>query len=176
MRLLDRLADTPAIVMSGLGEALSQTSPARALFGDERTLPGLSRIAAYRWSTNPSSRDAYPPEDHATQSRILAADLRAAYGTHGPSSVVGSVVDALLTESREFADLWARHDVTTPHSYEKRLQHPEVGLMTLHCQILHDHQQGQSLIVFTALPGSDSQQKLDLLAVLGSERFAPEPH
>ncbi|WP_432837824.1 hypothetical protein [Dactylosporangium sp. CA-092794] len=65
--------------------------------------------------------------------------------------------------------------MTTPHSYEKRLHNPEVGLMTLHCQILHDHQQGQSLIVFTAVPGSDSQQQLDLLAVLGNERFAPKP-
>ncbi|GAA5165638.1 MULTISPECIES: helix-turn-helix transcriptional regulator [Amycolatopsis] len=174
MRLLDRLSDTPVVVMSGLGETLLQTSPARALFGDERTLTGLSRIAAYRWFTDPSSRSAYLPEDHAVQSGILTADLRAAYGTHGPSSIVGSVVDALLAESPEFAGLWAKHDVTTPHSYEKRLQHPEVGLMSLHCQILHDHQQGQSLIVFTALPGSDSQQKLDLLAVLGSERFAPE--
>ncbi|MCO5996244.1 MmyB family transcriptional regulator [Actinoallomurus rhizosphaericola] len=137
---------------------------------------GQSRIAAYRWFTDPSARDAYPPEDHARQSGILTADLRAAYGALGPSSVVGSVVDALLIESGEFADLWAKHDVTTAHSYEKRLQHPEVGLMTLHCQILHDHQQGQSLIVFTALPGSDSQQKLDLLAVLGGQRFAPEPH
>jgi len=172
MRLLDRLSDTPAVVMSGLGQILLQTSPARALFGDERLLTGLGRIAAYRWFTDPSSREAYPAEDHETQSRILAADLRAAYSTHGPSSVVGSVVEALLAESGEFARLWAKHDVTAPYSYEKRLQSPLVGLMTLHCQILHDHQQGQALVVFTASPGSDSQHKLGLLAVLGTQRFA----
>lgn len=176
MRLLDRLSDTPAVVMSGLGQILLQTPPSRALFGDERPLTGLARFAAYQWFTRPSSRDAYLPENHAMQSGILTADLRAAYGTFGPSSAAGAVVDALLGASDEFAALWAKHDVTTPHSYEKRLRHPEVGLMILHCQILHDHQQGQSLLVLTAVPGSDSQQKLDLLAVLGSERFAPGPH
>ncbi len=176
MRLMDRLRDTPALVMNGLGEVLLQTPTARALFGDERTLTGLPRNTAYRWFTDRAARDAYLPEDWPAQSQILTADLRAAYGTYGPSSFVGTVVDALLVKSSEFADLWANHDVTAPHSYEKRLRSAEVGVMTLHCQILHDHQQGQSLVVFSAAPGSDSQQKLDLLAVLGSERFvAPEP-
>jgi hypothetical protein len=32
------------------------------------------------------------------------------------------------------------------------LRHPEVGLLTLHCQVLLDPDQSQSLLVYTATP------------------------
>lgn len=174
MRLLDRLPDTPAGVLSGFGDVLLQTNAARALFGNETTLTGLSRNVAYRWFTDPVARDPYPADTRDEQSRLLTADLRSAFAKHGSSSRAGTVVAALLAESPEFAELWSRHDVATIQPHEKRLQHPEVGEMTLHCQMLHDHEQGQTLILFTATPGSDSYQKLELLSVIGNERLHPE--
>jgi len=45
--------------------------------------------------------------------------------------------------------------------------------MTLQCQLLHDLDQGQSLLVFTATPGSESYEKLQLLAVIGNQRISP---
>ena len=127
MRVLDRLQDTPAQVISQLGEILLQTAPARALFGDERQLTGMSRSIVYRWFTDPAARDVYPSEDHPAHSRNFTADLRTAYAKYGQTSRVGAIVDALLDESPEFADLWATHEVNSEHSYEKRLQNPEVG-------------------------------------------------
>ena len=53
MRVLDRLADTPAQVMNGVGETLVQTPPAAALFGDETLRTGLARGMVYRWFTEP---------------------------------------------------------------------------------------------------------------------------
>ena len=41
----------------------------------------------------------------------------------------------------------------------------------LHCQTLLDPDQDQSLLVFTATPGTQDAEKLDLLTVLGSDRF-----
>ena len=79
MRVLDRLADTPAQVMSGVGETLVQTPPAVALFGDETLRTGLSRAVVYRWFTEPESRRVYPEEDHPLRGRAFTADLRAAY-------------------------------------------------------------------------------------------------
>ena len=78
MRVLDRLADTPAQVMNGIGETLVQTPPAVALFGDETLRTGLSRAVVYRWFTDPESRRAYPEEDHPLHARAFVADLRAA--------------------------------------------------------------------------------------------------
>jgi transcription regulator MmyB-like protein len=46
------------------------------------------------------------------------------------------------------------------------LLHPQVGLLDLHCQQLLDPDQVQSLIVYTATPGSETHQKLELLAVI----------
>jgi transcriptional regulator with XRE-family HTH domain len=173
MRVLDRLQDTPAMVLSELGETLLQTPASRAIFGDETGLTGMSRSVVYRWFTDPASRNVYPSDDHPTHSRNFTADLRTAYAKYGASSRAGTIVTALLDESPEFAELWAAHEVGSVHSYEKRLQHVEVGVMTLQCQLLHDLDQGQSLLVFTATPGSESYEKLQLLAVIGNQRISP---
>lgn len=167
MRVLDRLQDTPAQIMTELGETLVQTPPARTIFGDETQHTGMARSAIYRWFTDPSSRHAYPSEDHDTHSRNFTAGTRAVYAKHGARSPAGAIVEALLAESREFASLWSAHEVSDAHGYEKRLQHPEVGIMTVQCQRLLDPEQNQSLLVFTATPGTESYDKLQLLAVLG---------
>jgi hypothetical protein len=57
---------------------------------------------------------------------------------------------------------------------EKRLQHPEVGILDLACQVLVDPDQGQTLLVLTAQPGTDSYDRLRLLAVIGTQRMALE--
>ena len=169
MRIIDRLADTPAQVMTGLGETLAQTGPARALFGDETRYQGLMRSVGYRWFMAPESREVYPTDDHPTHARAFTADLRSAYATHGPTSFAGTIVEALLDESPEFAQIWDDHEIRTSHAREKRLQHPEVGVMTLQCQVLQDPEQGHGLLVLTATPGTEDHAKLQLLSVIGTQ-------
>ena len=53
----------------------------------------------------------------------------------------------------------------------KRFRHPEVGRIDLFCQTLLDPDQAQSLLIFTATPGSESYEKLALLSVLGTDAF-----
>ncbi|MWC00348.1 helix-turn-helix transcriptional regulator [Agromyces seonyuensis] len=172
MRILDRLADTPAQVMTGLGETLAQTAAARALFGDETRFEGFARSVGYRWFTDASARDVYPAEDHPLHSRAFTADIRSYLATQGPDSRAAAIVDALLAESPEFAELWAEHEVRSVHPREKRLQHPEVGIMHLQCQFLIDPEQGQTLLVLTAAPGSESADRLRLLTVIGTQDLA----
>jgi len=176
MRILDRLADTPAQVMTELGETLIQTPAARVLFGDETRFTGPMRSVGYRWFMDPHARDAYLPEDHERLSRTFAAGIRAVLATHGPHSPAAALVDALLAGSPEFAALWETHEVgSAAHALEKRVWHPEVGVIELQCQTLVDPSLGQTLLVYTATPGSESQEKLRLLAVIGSQRFADAP-
>jgi len=172
MRILDRLADTPAQVMTELGETLVQTPAARALFGDETRHLGLMRSIAYRWFTDPETRNVYPTEDHPDHSRAFTAEIRATFAKHGPNSRAAAIVDALLTESPEFARIWEAHEVPSTHGREKRLQHPEVGVMELQCQILCDPDQGHSLLVLTATPGTDDYDKLQLLSIIGAQHLA----
>ncbi|MDO9175375.1 MAG: transcriptional regulator, partial [Actinomycetota bacterium] len=76
-------------------------------------------------------------------------------------------------ESAEFAQIWRAHEVGHAPDREKRLQHPEVGIMTVQCQRLLDPDQNQALLVFTATPGTESYEKLQLLSVIGTSLTTP---
>ena len=167
MRILDRLADTPAQVMTDLGETLVQTPAARALFGDETRFTGHARSVVHRWFTDPVAREHYPVEDHAALSRSFTADARAVLAKQGPGSRAAALVDDMLARSEEFADIWRDHEVRVTHAKHKRLQHPEVGVMDLACQVMVDPATGHALLVLTAAPGTESYEKLALLSVLG---------
>ncbi|MET7683651.1 helix-turn-helix transcriptional regulator [Streptomyces sp. NPDC005423] len=167
MRIIERLSDTPALVMSRFNETLLQTRPAVALLGDYTRFSGMSRYLVYRWFTDPAQRDLYPVEDHALRGRVFTVDLRAAY-TADPQGRAGEIVAALLEVSAEFAEVWQLHEVDVTHHNElKRYRHPELGDLELYCQRLVDPDQAQELLVFSATPGSPSHGKLQLLCAAG---------
>lgn len=172
MRVLDRLGDTPAQIMTGLGETLVQTPLAAALLGDQTHLVGWERSNVYRWYTDHDSRLIYPEEDHEAHGRVFTAQLRRIATEHGPDSRAAALVQTLMQLSPEFMAVWSAHEVGLGFTEQKRFSHPEVGELTLHCQLLLDPDQSQSLLVFTATPGSESQEKLQLLAVIGNQRLA----
>lgn len=175
LRVLDRLSDTPALILSNLGETLVQNRMAEALFGDKSRYTGLARSEIYRWFTDPGERLRYPEDDRDRQSRAQVANLRAAYGSMGPRSRAGELVRALTKASPEFAGLWGRHEVAKRFEDHKILLHPELGAIEVDCQVLFTEDQSQALLVLTAPPRSEGYEKLQLLAVLGQERFAAAP-
>jgi transcriptional regulator with XRE-family HTH domain len=168
MRILDGLADVPAQVENVLGVTLRQTRLAAALLGDETAYTGPERARVYRWFTDPRSRDRIPEEDHDRHGRTLTARLAAVHAQTGQTSPAGELAAGLRGRSPEFARLWDEHPVLGPYCEPKRLNHPEVGLVELHGQTLLDPDQYQALTVFTAVPGTESAERLRLLAVVGS--------
>ncbi|GAC67473.1 helix-turn-helix transcriptional regulator [Gordonia soli] len=167
MRILDRLADTPAMVVNSAGETLIQNPLAVALVGLETEFTGYRRSIAYRWYLDPTTRERFPAEDHDLHTRAHTARLRAAVTRDGPRSRAAEISDALLRESPEFAELWQRHDVATRLTDQrKRIQHPQLGLIEVFCQILADPDTSQTLLVYTATPGSESHEKLAMLSAV----------
>jgi transcriptional regulator with XRE-family HTH domain len=162
LRVLDRLDDTPALILSNLGETLVQNRMADALFGDKSGFAGLARSEIYRWFTHPAER----------LRRAQVANLRAAYGSMGRRSRAGELVRTLQKASPEFAELWARHEVAKRFEDHKTLIHPQLGAIELDCQVLFTEDQSQALLVLTASPRTEGYEKLQLLAVLGHEHFA----
>jgi transcriptional regulator with XRE-family HTH domain len=166
LRIFDRLADTPAEVVTELGETLRQTPLGVALVGDLTRYTGPARSLGYRWFTDPAVREIYPAEDHPFLSRLWASGLRELVGVRGPDSRAAHYVELLMAESAEFREVWALHEVGVRPGATKRYRHPEVGLLELTCQTLLDPDQSHRLLVYTAAPGSESYEKLQLLSVV----------
>ncbi|GGF21527.1 helix-turn-helix transcriptional regulator [Subtercola lobariae] len=171
MRVLDRLDDTPAQIMSNLGETLVQTPLAVALLGEQTHFAGASRINVYRWFTDPSSREMYEPDDFELHGRVFAAQFRQVVAQQGPGSQAAALAESLLQQSDEFAAVWHDHEIGLVYTEQKRFVNPEVGPMLLHCQLLLDPDQQQSLLVITATPGTESYERLQLLSVIGSQKL-----
>lgn len=172
LRIFDRLSDTPAEIVTELGETLRQTPMAVALTGDASRRQGAERSVGYRWFTDPSARAPYSPEEQASLSRVYASGLRELIALRGPESRAAQLADLLLARSEEFRGVWAAHEVGVRPAEIKRFDHPEVGALELSCQTLLDPDQSHRLLVYTASPGSDSYAKLQLLAVIGAQALA----
>ncbi|MGU3410566.1 helix-turn-helix transcriptional regulator [Microbacterium sp. M1A1_1b] len=173
MRILDRLVDTPAEVVTELGETLQQTPLAAAISGDASTRVGNARSIGFRWFTDPEARALHPEDEHAFMSRLYASGLRMVIARRGAASRAARMADELLARSAEFRQVWARHEVGIRPRDVKHYRHPEVGLLTLQCQVLQDPDQSHALLVYTAEPGSESADRLRLLSVIGSTTPRP---
>ncbi|WP_199510742.1 helix-turn-helix transcriptional regulator [Nucisporomicrobium flavum] len=170
LRMLDLLGDTPALVLSDLGEVLAQNRASILVSGDHSGLTGDRRYIPYRWFTEPDSRGLCPPEDRADQGRKLVADLRAAAGRRSGDPEVARLVARLQAESPEFAQLWAAHEVAVRRADQKTMVNPRVGPLVMDCETLVTPDQGQVLVVLTPAD-AQTRERLELLLVLGTEEF-----
>ena len=173
VRLLDRLGDTPATVLSDLGETLAQNRGSVLLYGDHTNLPGDRRYHSYRWFTEPSLRAFHPPEEHDHLSRATVSDLRATAGRRHGDPDVEHLVGRLLAVSPEFRARWNEHEVGVRRADRKTILHPRVGPLVMDCETLVTPDQGQLLLVLTPAD-AETTERLALLSVLGLQEF-PAP-
>src|SRR4051812_14936597 len=149
LRMLDLLGDTPAMVLSDLGEVLAQNRAAVLLAGDHTRFTGDRRFPVYRWFTESEARAVTPAEHRERHARQLVADLRAAAGRRSGDPAVGGLVARLQEASAEFRQLWAEHEVAVRRADRKTLIHPRVGSLVLNCETLVTPDLGQELLVLT---------------------------
>ncbi|MGW6060447.1 helix-turn-helix transcriptional regulator [Streptomyces sp. NPDC055189] len=174
MRMLDLLGNTPAMVLSDLGEVLAQNRTSVLLTGDHTGLSGDRRYVVYRWFTDPAARAVCPPEEREYHARRLVADLRAAVGRRSGDSAVAGLVDRLQAASADFRRLWTEHEVAVRRADRKTFMNPRVGRMLMDCETLVTPDQRQQLLVLT--PGdAETRERLELLHVLGTEEFPTGP-
>jgi hypothetical protein len=105
---------------------------------------------------------------------LFASGLREIVARRGPESRAAHLVELLNTESEEFRLLWDEHLVGIRPNELKRFQHPELGVLALNCQTLVDPEQSHLLLVYTAVPGSETYDKLQLLTVIGAYPLGTE--
>ncbi|MFI8347887.1 helix-turn-helix transcriptional regulator [Streptomyces sp. NPDC085596] len=171
--LLARLPQTAAIVTSAIGEVLAWNELAAALMEDFSALPRRDRNLTRRVFLGPH-RDGVPlygVSDVGAFARNSAQQLRAASARYPGSPEVTGLVAELLAGSEEFARLWAAYDVSAPPTLRKTFQHPLVGPVTVNCDALHVQDRDQRIVLYTATPGSASEEALRLLSVVGTQRM-----
>jgi transcriptional regulator with XRE-family HTH domain len=156
--VLDRLVDAPAQVVSDIGQVLARNSMAEALFGAP-VRPG--RAGNINWLTFTSA-----------EHRALVPNLRAAHARRPDDPELSTLISDLLAVSEEFRELWQQHDVAVLRGTHKTIIHPTVGRIELECESLLTGSGDQTLVLFTARPGTESVEQLALLRVLGRESFA----
>jgi transcriptional regulator with XRE-family HTH domain len=172
--VLDRLHDTPAMVVTDCGDILAQNAMATALSGDASDRPPRDRNLIRRYFLNPTARDLFPPEDQPEHARVHVANLRAVSASRPDDPEPAALVAELRANSEEFAHLWDEHEVAIRRASTKRFQHPLVGLLELDCEVLLSHEHHHMLIVHTARPGTESYERLQLLRVVGLQDMSPQ--
>ncbi|MFF5055341.1 helix-turn-helix transcriptional regulator [Micromonospora sp. NPDC000663] len=176
VRLLDLVGDTPAMVLSDLGEVLAQNRMSILLSGDHTGLTGDRRYVAYRYFTDPAIRDLHGPEEWQRHARQQVADLRAVAGRRAGDPAVTGLIERLRAASDDFRRLWAEHEVAVRRADRKTFMHPRVGRVRMDCETLVTPDLGQQLLVLTPAD-AEAREKLELLRVLGIEEFpAAVPH
>ncbi|WP_280396621.1 helix-turn-helix transcriptional regulator [Nocardia carnea] len=171
MHVLAKLDDTPAAVITDLGETLAQNRMHILLIGDQTRLPGRNRFHAWRWFTEPAVREMFPVDDLDRMSRHQVADLRATAARRAKDPDVLDLVGALRAASTEFDRLWNEHVVHVRLSDVKSIVHPEVGVIDFDCETLLTTSATQRLLIYRPRPGTDAAEKLELLRVIGTQRL-----
>ncbi|WP_344660369.1 helix-turn-helix transcriptional regulator [Catenulispora subtropica] len=171
LHLLDKLDDTPAMVVSDRADILAWNAMHAALMGDPGRLPPEQRNIAWQHFCNPEAAAYFEPEDFARNGENAVADLRARQAAHPDDTRLRALVEELRTRSPRFAELWERHDVQLRRSDHKTVLHPVVGRITLDCEVMFTPEHDQRLIIHSAPAGTPAHQALALLRVLGTERM-----
>ncbi|WP_405965110.1 helix-turn-helix transcriptional regulator [Streptomyces sp. NBC_00723] len=171
--LLHRLPQAAAIVLSAAYEVIAWNDLAAALLEDFSALPRRDRNLVRRAFLEPR-RDGtrlYSVSDADEFARTAAQHLRGAAGRYPGDPELTALIDELLTGSAEFAELWAAHEVTARPTLCKTFDHPLVGLVTVNCDVLDITDRDQRVVIYTAAPGSPSEEALRLLSVVGTQRM-----
>ncbi|PRY02461.1 helix-turn-helix protein [Allonocardiopsis opalescens] len=148
-QLMQRLDDTPAMVITDMHEVVVQNHAAQVLVGPQAGLTGIRASFLFHWFTAPATRGLYPPDDHEYHSRLLVSDLRAAAARRGPADrTCSELVRHLLAHSAEFAGLWRAREVAVRHEEYKRVVNPALGTLKVTCNTIVTADTAQRLLWF----------------------------
>ncbi len=162
-QLLDAMRDVPAFVQNGRLDILAANPLARALYADLFDDPRREPNHARYTFLDPRAGDFYPDWTRAAADTV--ALLRAETGRNPDDRILNELIGELSTRSEQFSALWATHNVRWHTTGTKQFHHRVAGDLSLAYEGMDlAADRGQTLIAFTAEPGSTSHQALQFLA------------
>ncbi|MDF3148391.1 MULTISPECIES: helix-turn-helix transcriptional regulator [unclassified Streptomyces] len=168
-RLLDRLVDTPVGVTDAAHTLLVANPMYAALMGDPQGRRGFERNGAWRCFLGAPSRVRHTPEEQRAFEVGMVAELRATAARYPADRRLRRLIGELRASSERFAQLWDAGVVGRLEASRKTIEHPQVGLLTLDCDLLRVEGNDLRILVYSAEPGTEAAEKLELLAVVGTQ-------
>ena len=167
-RLLDSMTDTAEFVRNGRLDILAANPLGYALYspvfgshasGDRRHPVNLARFIFL------DGQSAQFYRDRDGIARAAVGSLRAEAGRAPHDRALTNLIGELPVHSQEFRQLWAAHDVEYYRSGRQPFRHPLAGDLDLEYDALEiPADPGQTIIAYSAEPGSAAHQALAILA------------
>lgn len=165
-RLLDRFEDVPTLVYD-----LAWDIVAKNPLGEELTGVMDGNIARAHF-LGQSLRIVRTPEQQDEMSVSIVGDLHAALACFPADERLLDLIADLRAASPLFEDLWEQQPAAVHTSATKTIEHPEVGRLTLDCDVLQVHGSDLRVVVYSAEPGTPDADALALLLDRRRERLA----
>lgn len=172
-RILDSLTDSPAFIGTKTRDLIAANALGRAAYAPlYDASPGIAPNSARYLFLDPGAHHFFSEWESAAAN--LAANLRRELGADPLNRELQALVDDLNRDSPDFRALWTSHDVRTHDTGFKAIRHPVVGDLQLTFEAMDlPTDPGQTLIVYGAEPGSETADRLRLLASwIATERDA----
>lgn len=170
-RLLERLEDNPAVVLSAKGDILVWNAMAAALMGDFSLQPVRRRNLAWQRFLGAPGRVSAGEEEHRVTAAQTVANLRSALGRYPTDPGLLTLLRELRT-SDDFRRLWAEGSPTPWRNNTKTIDHPQLGPITLDCDAMHLPDADQTVVVYSAEARSHAAEMLALLKVIGIQELS----
>ncbi|MFF6787546.1 helix-turn-helix transcriptional regulator [Streptomyces filamentosus] len=171
---LDAITAGPAVVTNGRMDVLAANPLARAFYTDLYANPDNQANLARFQFLDPATRRFYPDWDLFAD--MAVAILRREAGRDPHDKDLHDLIGELSTRSEDFRTRWGTHDVRRHGTGTKRFHHPTVGALTLAFEALDlAAEPGLHMTVYTAEPGSPSEEALRLLASWTATENASAP-
>jgi len=162
-RVLDSMIGTPAFVLNGRLDILGANALGVALFAPIYADPVRPANNARFIFLDSHAAEFFREWDKVANE--VVAMLRAEAGRDPYNRQLSDLIGELSTRSGDFRVRWAAHDVRIHTTGVKRLHHPIVGDLDLAFETFPlGADPSQSLLTYTAEPGSPTQDALNLLA------------
>jgi transcriptional regulator with XRE-family HTH domain len=162
-RILDSMTGAPAFALNGRLDVLAANALGAALYSPVLAEPSRPANTARFVFLDPHAAEFFRDYDKAANDTV--ALLRAEAGRDPYDRDLSDLIGQLSTRSEDFRRRWAAHNVRIHTTGVKLLHHPVVGDLDLPFESFPlPADPSQSLLIYTAEPGSRTQDTLSLLA------------
>jgi transcriptional regulator with XRE-family HTH domain len=160
LRLLVALDHLPGLVLGRRGEVLARNALLTAVLGT----PMPEGSSFVRWLLlAPEARERIVNWEAFASASVAA--LRGEAGRHPDDARLRALIDELRGADTEVAGWWDDHGVRDYASVRKVVAHPTAGRLEFDIEsVSAPHEPDQRLVVYTAQPGSRTEELLGVVA------------